>query len=116
MKPEGFGPEGGTVRIEKLALEVLGVPYTGSDVLSSALAMDKLKAKELFRLHNVPTPPYYVVGREDLDCLVDEHGDPLPAIRNSLDNAGLSATVIETGATLEDVFVAVTMDRQDEAA
>lgn len=41
-------------------LELLGVPYTGSSVLSSALAMDKLKSKELFRLHNVPTPPYYV--------------------------------------------------------
>src|SRR5271170_6959492 len=40
-------------------LELLGVPYTGSGVLASALAMDKLKAKELFRLHNVPTPPYY---------------------------------------------------------
>lgn len=46
-------------------LEVLGIPYTGSDVLASALAMDKLKAKELFRLHNVPTPPYYEVTRAD---------------------------------------------------
>lgn len=41
-------------------LEVFGIPYTGSSVLSSALAMDKLKSKELFRLHNLPTPPYYV--------------------------------------------------------
>ena len=41
-------------------LELFGIPYTGSSVLSSALAMDKLKAKELFRLHNVPTPSYYV--------------------------------------------------------
>jgi D-alanine-D-alanine ligase len=41
-------------------LELFGIPYTGSSVLSSALAMDKLKAKELFRLHNLPTPPYYV--------------------------------------------------------
>jgi D-alanine-D-alanine ligase len=41
-------------------LELFGIPHTGSSVLSSALAMDKLKAKELFRLHNVPTPPYYV--------------------------------------------------------
>ena len=40
-------------------LELLRIPYTGSDVLGSALAMDKLKSKELFRLHNVPTPPYY---------------------------------------------------------
>jgi D-alanine-D-alanine ligase len=47
-------------------LELMGIPYTGSGVLSSALAMDKLKAKEMFRLHNVPTPPYYVVRRADL--------------------------------------------------
>src|SRR5690606_12960781 len=30
-------------------LETLGVPYTGSDVLASALAMNKVKAKEIFR-------------------------------------------------------------------
>ena len=56
-------------------LELLGVPYTGSSVLSSALAMDKLKAKELFRLHNVPTPPYYMVTAEDdLGDLETTHG------------------------------------------
>jgi D-alanine-D-alanine ligase len=42
-------------------LEMLGIPYTGSDVLASALAMHKAKAKELFRLHNLPTPAYYVL-------------------------------------------------------
>lgn len=46
------------------ALELLGVPYTGSSVLSSALAMDKRKSKELFRLFNVPTPPYYVIEEQ----------------------------------------------------
>lgn len=46
-------------------LELLGIPYTGSGVLASALAMDKLKSKELFRLHNVPTPPYYAFGTGD---------------------------------------------------
>ncbi|HEY4104754.1 MAG TPA: D-alanine--D-alanine ligase [Polyangiaceae bacterium] len=56
-------------------LELLGVPYTGSNVLSSALAMDKLKAKELFRLHNVPTPPYYVFGAEHSAADLEEvHG------------------------------------------
>ena len=43
-------------------LELLGIPYTGSGVLASALAMNKVKAKELFRLHNLPTPPYYVLA------------------------------------------------------
>src|SRR5687767_6324078 len=56
-------------------LELLGIPYTGSSVLSSALAMDKVKAKELFRLHNVPTPPYYLVhAGDDLADLETMHG------------------------------------------
>ena len=42
---------------------MLGIPYTGSDVLASALAMHKGKAKELFRLHNLPTPAYYTLDR-----------------------------------------------------
>jgi D-alanine-D-alanine ligase len=54
--------------------EILGLPYTGSSLLASALAMDKLKAKELFRLHNVPTPPYYVVTAKELDELEEIHG------------------------------------------
>ncbi|MGD0676843.1 MAG: D-alanine--D-alanine ligase [Polyangiaceae bacterium] len=67
----GRGGEDGCVQG---MLEVLGIPYTGSGVLSSALAMDKLKAKELFRLHNVPTPPYYVATLQDLRELEEVHG------------------------------------------
>jgi D-alanine-D-alanine ligase len=56
-------------------LELARIPYTGSGVLASALAMDKLKAKEMFRLHNVPTPPYYTVsGDDDLADLEAVHG------------------------------------------
>lgn len=58
-------------------LELMGIPYTGSAVLGSALAMDKLKAKEMFRLHNIPTPPYYVATESDLasdDDLAELHG------------------------------------------
>lgn len=54
-------------------LELFGIPYTGSSVLASALAMDKLKAKELFRLHNIQTPPYYVHVRGEGSAL-DQHG------------------------------------------
>ncbi len=56
-------------------LETLGIPYTGSDVLSSALAMHKGKAKELFRLHNLPTPAYYTLTADDASDLVGVHGD-----------------------------------------
>jgi D-alanine-D-alanine ligase len=56
-------------------LETLGIPYTGSDVLASALAMNKAKAKQMFRICNLPTPPYYLLERErDLDP-VRAHGD-----------------------------------------
>ena len=47
-------------------LEFLRIPYTGPGVAESALCMDKLKTKELFQLHNVPTPPYYAVRRRDM--------------------------------------------------
>ncbi len=67
----GRGGEDGCVQG---LLELMGIPYTGSSVLASALAMDKLKAKEMFRLHNVPTPPYYVARAEDLADLEEVHG------------------------------------------
>jgi D-alanine-D-alanine ligase len=54
-------------------LELMGIPYTGSGVLASALAMDKLKAKELFRLHNLPTPSYYVHRRGE-GSAAEQHG------------------------------------------
>jgi D-alanine-D-alanine ligase len=74
----GRGGEDGCVQG---VLEVMGIPYTGSGVLASALAMDKLKAKEMFRLHNVPTPPYYSATRADLDDLEELHGSfGFPAI------------------------------------
>ncbi len=55
-------------------LELMGIPYTGSGVLASALAFDKLKSKELFRLYNVPTPPYYVVEDRERTRLEELHG------------------------------------------
>ena len=36
--------------------DLLGIPYTGTGYLSSALAMDKSITKQFFRAHNVPTP------------------------------------------------------------
>jgi D-alanine-D-alanine ligase len=52
-------------------LELFGIPYTGSGVLASSLAMNKAKAKETLRWHNLPTAPGYVIdlsrGRGDSD-------------------------------------------------
>ena len=62
-------------------LELMGIPYTGSAVLGSALAMDKLKAKEMFRLHNIPTPPYYVAT--DADLASDDDSEQLRELHGS---------------------------------
>jgi D-alanine-D-alanine ligase len=55
-------------------LELMGIPYTGPGVCECAVSMDKLKSKELFRLHNVPTPPYYVLEADELDDVMRLHG------------------------------------------
>jgi len=39
-------------------LEVLGIPYTGSGVLASALGMDKLASKLMFKSYGIPTPEF----------------------------------------------------------
>ncbi|RKG95213.1 D-alanine--D-alanine ligase, partial [Corallococcus sp. CA047B] len=56
-------------------LELLELPYTGSGVLASALAMDKPMAKKLFQLHNLATPRGYKVGRADVERALELHGD-----------------------------------------
>lgn len=85
-------------------LEVLGIPYTGSDVLASALAMDKLKAKEMFRLHNVPTPPYYVFGQADLlaDALAIHGSFGFPAIvKPRREGSSVGVSKVERAGELE---------------
>lgn len=69
-----FG-EDGTVQG---ALEVLGIPYTGSGVMASALAMDKWRTKLVWIASGIPTPRYRVVdARTDWWSVVAELGLPL---------------------------------------
>lgn len=46
-------------------LEMLGIPYTGSGVTASAICMDKVFTKELFRRWGIPTPDDVVIGAEE---------------------------------------------------
>ena len=55
----GVGGEDGTVQG---ALESIGVAYTGSGVMASALAMDKLRCKQLWRGIQLPTPEFVVLN------------------------------------------------------
>ena len=53
-----FG-EDGTVQG---ALELLGIPYTGSGVMASSMAMDKIMTKRIWRFEGLPTPDWRMVA------------------------------------------------------
>ena len=60
------------------ALEQLGVPYTGSGVMASSIAMDKIFTKKIWQHHQLPTPNYAILTPEsDLQKVVSELGLPL---------------------------------------
>jgi len=60
------------------ALQAIGLPYTGSGVLGCALAMDKVRAKQVWQSLGLPSAKYRVLSSEaDLDGLIDELGLPL---------------------------------------
>jgi D-alanine-D-alanine ligase len=64
------------------ALELLGIPYTGSGVMASAIAMDKVMTKRLWLADGLPTPRYVCLaadqqGREQVRAVPDDLGLPL---------------------------------------
>jgi D-alanine-D-alanine ligase len=64
------------------ALELLGIPYTGSGVMASAIAMDKVMTKRVWIAEGLPTPRYLSLARDDLSnervrTVPDDLGLPL---------------------------------------
>jgi D-alanine-D-alanine ligase len=80
----GPGGEDGTLQG---ALEFLGLPYTGSGVMGSAIGMDKLRTKRLAQAAGIPTPEYMLLrSTADLDTCIERLGVPLivkPATQGS---------------------------------
>jgi D-alanine-D-alanine ligase len=64
-----FG-EDGTVQG---ALELLGIPYTGSGVMASSIAIDKTMTKRVWLSENVPTPRYVLLKQNNLDAQAQAH-------------------------------------------
>jgi D-alanine-D-alanine ligase len=60
------GPHGEDGTVQGL-LELAGVPYVGAGVLSSALAMDKVKAKEILSVHGLPQAAWMAVRDREID-------------------------------------------------
>src|SRR5690606_787453 len=60
------------------ALELLGIPYTGSGTLASSLAMDKVMTKRIWEHHGLPTPGFVELrGEKDLDAAVERLSLPM---------------------------------------
>lgn len=60
------------------ALQWLEIPYTGSGVMASAIAMDKIRSKHLFRAAGIPTPDYAPVrSQADVSAAAERLGFPL---------------------------------------
>ena len=69
---------GGEDGVMQGLLDVLGLPYTGSGVLGSALAMDKLRTKQVWQAAGVPTPGFVQLrGEPDLDVVPAALGYPV---------------------------------------
>ena len=71
----GRGGEDGVIQG---MLDILQIPYTGSGVLGSALAMDKLRTKQLWKGLDLPTPDYQILNNEkDCQLALEKLGLPL---------------------------------------
>ena len=103
-----FG-EDGTVQG---VLEWLGIPYTGSGVLASALAMDKLRTKLLWHAEGLPTPPYAVLTKDsDLRTVARELGVPL-MVKPASEGSSIGMSKVRSAARLDEAYaLAVNYDR-----
>ena len=80
---------GGEDGVLQAVLDVLQTPYTGSGVLASALAMDKLRTKLCWRGANLPTPNWFVLKTEnDIDACIEALGFPI-IVKPSLEGSSV---------------------------
>jgi D-alanine-D-alanine ligase len=103
-----FGEDG---RIQG-ALELLGIPYTGSGVLASAIAMDKGISKRLFLSAGVPTPKSHLYDRKlamgDLTAAIAcEFGIPV-VVKSATQGSSIGVVIVEAAvdlsAAVEEAF------------
>jgi D-alanine-D-alanine ligase len=97
------GP-GGEDGLIQGALEWLGVPYTGSGVLASALTMDKLKTKRVVAGAGLTAPPYVVLdGPDDLARAVSQLGLPL-MIKPASQGSSVGITKVKSAAAMTQAY------------
>ncbi|MBL8250403.1 MAG: D-alanine--D-alanine ligase [Candidatus Competibacter sp.] len=97
----GRGGEDGVIQG---ALETLGLPYTGSGVMASALGMDKLRTKQLWLGMGLPTPAYRIVESvADLTAAAGELGLPL-AVKPSREGSSIGISRVDRSEQLPEAW------------
>jgi len=82
------------------ALELLGIPYTGSGVMASSVAMDKIFTKRLWLSLGLPTPDYRVLTpATDLDQIAGQLGLPF-IVKPPHEGSTLGISKVEAGPDL----------------
>lgn len=84
-------------------LDLLGIPYQGSGVLGSAIAMDKLVSKLLYEKSGIPTPAYITIRREDAqkaETCLKRIGLPL-VIKPAKGGSSIGMAIVKTREALE---------------
>jgi D-alanine-D-alanine ligase len=111
LKDEGFqrafialhgrGGEDGTIQG---ALEVLGIPYTGSGVMASALAMDKWRTKMVWHANGLPTPRWHMLRADtDWKAVADELGLPI-FVKPAREGSSVGATKVTRAEELPAAY------------
>jgi len=86
------------------ALELLGIPYTGSGVLASALAMDKWRTKLVWQAAGVPTPRYELLATDsDFAAVSARLGLPL-MVKPANEGSSIGMTKVKRAADLEEAY------------
>jgi D-alanine-D-alanine ligase len=88
------------------ALELLGIPYTGSGVMASAVAMDKVMTKRVWRAEILPTPRGRVLARDEQDDkntrrVPDELGLPL-IVKPPREGSSMGVTKVKGYSQMQD--------------
>jgi len=99
----GRGGEDGTMQG---LLTCLGVPFTGSGVLGSAIAMDKLRTKRLLTAVGLPTPKFRVLrGERDFGATIADLGLPL-IIKPACEGSSIGMSKVQRSGDLPHAFAA----------
>ncbi|MEW6688464.1 MAG: D-alanine--D-alanine ligase [Pseudomonadota bacterium] len=97
----GRGGEDGTIQG---ALEMLGIPYTGSGVLGSAIGMDKWRTKMIWLANGLPTPRYRILkADDDWSAVARELGLPL-IVKPANEGSTLGLTKVTAASQLAAAY------------